>query len=152
MGELTIPKKVTNRRITSQKELTLLRFGIWTPKTYLKHQTSGGIWMSWDTIWRISYPMFHQIFCIPTVITGCLNHQQKERHCVEIGRSKSFHVVNCHEVAVWMFHDLWDIFFGILPHHRPEIFVRFLCWVCLWDFYRFLQPDLDYPPQIPPSI
>ena len=24
----------------------LLRFGIWTPKTYLKHQTSGGIWMS----------------------------------------------------------------------------------------------------------
>ena len=74
-----VPKKVTNRRIASQKELTLLRFSIWTPKTYLKHQTSGGIWISWDTIWRISYPMFHQIFCIPTVITGCLNHQQKAK-------------------------------------------------------------------------
>ena len=87
VGELTIPKKVTNRRIASQKELTLLRFSMWTLKTYLKHQTSGGIWMSWDTVYmvnlkniisHVSSDILHPNSCFP----GCLNHQQKERNCV----------------------------------------------------------------------
>ena len=44
-----------------KRKLTFPRFGIWTPKAYPKHWTSGGIWMSrvwhFHLFFHLSYPV-----------------------------------------------------------------------------------------------